>query len=481
MTAAIHLPLVALVGRPNVGKSTLFNRLVGRRQALVSDEPGVTRDRLSTEVQLNGHVFEVVDTGGVAFSDADLLLARVRLQTQVAIEAADLVVLVVDARTGLTAADEEMARLLRRAGKPTVVVGNKLDTPGTQPQALGELYALGFDAVFPLSAEHGHGLGELVETVIEATKPPRQGVVEAARSPLTVGPDAPDTAPEADDGAPVNANAAADWTQQPIRVAVVGRPNVGKSSLINRVLGEERLLATDVPGTTRDSVEAVVHRHGQQFELVDTAGIRRRRAIDTKLERVSVLMARRAIQQADVVLVVLDATARPSAQDARIATLADEAGKGVVLVANKWDAPDNPEWRRNFPKALRVDLPFLEYAEIQTVSAKTGRGVNDLFRAIRDAQAARHRRIGTGELNRFFKEVVEHHPPPIQRGHRPRLYYVTQPMVRPPTFIFAATETAYIDTTYVRYLRNALRERYGFQGTPLWIKFRQRGRKKSGK
>ncbi len=462
-------PTVALVGRPNVGKSSLFNRLVGRRQALVHDLPGVTRDRMFGEARVAGRLLRLVDTGGFDTGD-DPIMSQVRGQTQLAIEEADLVVLVLDAQSGALPDDEEIAGLLRRAHKPTIAVANKVDVPEHELQ-VADLYRLGIDPLMPVSAEHGRGIGELVEALVERLDPPHVEEHDAAEAPLLVGEEA--SVEESAEAPPTRI----EWDGGPIRVAVVGRPNAGKSSLINRLLGEERHLATDVPGTTRDAVDSAFEQGGQHYVFTDTAGIRRKRAIAERLERFSVMMAMRALDGADVAVVVLDATQAPSDQDARIISLAAERGKGVVLAANKWDLI-SAEAGEAFQRDVERQLGFASYAPLERTSAKSGRGLIQLLDRVVIVQKERHRRVATGELNRFFREVVEHTPPPTQGGRRPKLYFVSQPLVRPPTFIFTAGNAEIIRDSYTRYLVNSLRKRYGFVGTPVWVKYRKRGKQK---
>lgn len=483
-----RMPVVALVGRPNVGKSTLFNRWVGRRASIVDDHPGVTRDRLVAEAELEpGHI-RLIDTGGLDADPDDPFLTRMRAQTQLAVDEADVVVLVIDAVAGIGPGDTFAADVLRRSNKPVVLVANKLDTPRHEATHLPAVHELGIDPVIATSAEHGWGMDGLVEAVTERLEALGLRPWEAPDDDVA-DPDAPgldealdtdgDTHEDTDGGESAEAcadEAGIEWTGGPIRVAVVGRPNVGKSSLINALLGEDRLLATDIAGTTRDAVDVTLEREGQTFVFVDTAGLRRKRSIAERLEQFSVIAALRSVDRADVVVVVLDGSARPSDQDARIAAIAHEKGKGVVVVANKWDRVENPEWSRGFPKAVRLDLSFVDYAPLHLVSAKTGRGLKRLLPSVIAVQRERHRRIGTGALNRFFEAVVEHSPPRPYRGKRARLYYATQPMVRPPTFVFTAANPNHVPTTYARYLRNALRERFGFSGTPIWLKFRGRGK-----
>ncbi len=457
------LPLVALVGRPNVGKSTLFNRLVGRRTALVFDEPGVTRDRIFGDARIGDGKVRIVDTGGLTCaSDDDVTQVGMREQTQLAIEEADLVLLVVDAHAGVTPADAEVAMLLRQSHKATIVLANKVDTSSRECLA-AEFWQLGFDAVWPVSAEHGRGF-EALEADIEARlELPAYVEVETDQAPLPVSEK---------EALPEGAVSRVEWNGKPIAVAVIGRPNAGKSSLINRLLGEERLVASEIAGTTRDPIDTPLERNGQEYLFIDTAGVRRKRSITRKLEQFAVVAAFNSIDRADVVLMVLDGATRPSDQDARIAAMAHDKGKGLLLVVNKWDLAENPDWRTGYVEALRQQMPFADYAPMVRLSAKTGKNVETLFKHVIAAQQERHRRVGTGELNRFFREVVGSHPPPIRGGKRPQLYFVSQPLVRPPTFVFASNRADDLHFSYVRYLQNALRRKYGFDGSPIWLKFR---------
>ncbi len=454
------LPTVALVGRPNVGKSTLFNRLVGERAALVDDRPGVTRDRLFGEMRHAGRVVRVVDTGGLETRPEDDIMARVREQTQLAIEEADLVLLILDSAAGLQPADREIAQLLRRAGKPAIAVANKCDVV-EHDERLADLYGLGMDPV-AVSAEHGRGVGELAERLVGDLDAPAEE--DAGDAPIPVE----EVEPEEGQATRI------EWKGGAIRVAVIGRPNAGKSSLVNQLLGEARVLESEVPGTTRDAIDSDLEKDGQAFVLVDTAGIRRKRSIADRLEKFSVMVALRSLERADVALVLLDASLSPSEHDAKVVAMAHERGKGVILVANKWDLIAGEQAGRERVLDARHRLPFADYAPLFRVSAKTGRGVGRLLPAVVEAQRERHKRVGTSELNRFFEAVVFSHPPPVRKGRRPRLYYVSQPLVRPPTFIFAASHPERIAASYRRYLSNHLRERYGFRGTPIWIKMRSR-------
>ncbi|MEE8408955.1 MAG: ribosome biogenesis GTPase Der [Myxococcota bacterium] len=464
----VRLPTVALVGRPNVGKSTLFNRMVGKRAALVGDKPGVTRDRLFGEMKNDGRILRVVDTGGFDVDPADDMVAAIVKQTQLAIDEADLVVLVLDVVAGLRPADREIAKHLRRAGKKTVVVANKSDEP-QHDEGVADLYGLGFDSIVPVSAEHGRGVGELCDLVCQQLDPPEEVLFDRERQQLPVDGDLDQ-----------EGTTRVEWSGGPIRVAVIGRPNAGKSSLVNKLLGEERMLATPIPGTTRDAIDAELEVDGQHFVLIDTAGIRRRRSIAEQLERFSVMIAMRSLDTADVAVILLDATTKPADQDAKVAAMAHDRGKGVIVLVNKWDLVGSTEEGTDLVADVRHRLPFLDHSPLIRVSAKTGRGIDKILPAVVAAQRERHRRVGTAELNRFFSSVVEHHSPPIRRGRRARLYYVSQPLVRPPTFVFTASRVDAIPGSYSRYLMGALRERYGFEGTPIWIKFRGRG-KSAGK
>lgn len=457
-----RLPLIALVGRPNVGKSTLFNRLVRKRIALVDDQPGVTRDRLIGEVRFEGKIAHVVDTGGLDAQATDTVMMGVRAQTRQAIDEADAVVLVLDAQVGLTASDREVIDVLRKSGKLKFAIANKVDVDSHTART-AEFAELGLETIYPVSAEHDRGTEPLLDALFAAIDAPKEPD-DTEQAPIEVSTDDDEGSPE-----PTRI----EWRGGPIRVAVIGRPNAGKSSLINRMLGEDRLLATDVAGTTRDAVDIGLEHNGQQFVFVDTAGMRRKRSVDDKLEKWSVSMAVRTLDSADVAVLLLDGSLEPSEQDARIATLAHERGKGLVIVANKWDLAKNEEWRKNFDEAVLREMPFSTYASVLKVSAKTGRAVDTVFDAVVDAQRERHKRVTTGELNRFFAAVVDRHPPPVQNGRRTRLYFVTQPLVRPPTFIFSASRPDDLHFSYQRFLQNQLRERYGFHGTPIWLKFRR--------
>ncbi len=459
MRAGSKLPLVAVVGRPNVGKSTLYNRIVGGRPALVEDVAGVTRDRRYGEAEWAGKRFEVVDTGGL---DPDapkgVIQSGIHRQAGRALDEADVVVFVTDAREGLTATDSEVADKLRRAGHPVVLVANKVDGPAQEP-FVGELYALGLGDVLAVSATHGRGAAELLDAI------------------LALLPDAPDA--NALDEA---AEAAAATDGGPIRIAFVGRPNAGKSSLVNRILGEERVLVHDMPGTTTDPVDTPFSFDGRDFVLVDTAGIRKKARIEEATEKISVSMALGQIKRADVAALVIDANEGPSDQDAKIAGEIDQQGTAVMILVNKVDQLGTGKSADQAERALREKikdtLQFLPWAPIRFVSAKTGAGVTDALACAARAAAEHSRRISTSELNKFFAEVCETHPPPTYRGRAVRIHYIMQPATKPPTFILWANKPEFVHHAYRRYLSNQLREKFGFEGTPLRIITRRKGEKK---
>ncbi len=506
-------PLVALVGRPNVGKSTLFNRMIGARKALVTNRPGVTRDRMFGECAHEGYLMRVVDTGGLDDDKDDPLLKEMLVQTQLAIDEADVVVLVLDGAGGLLPADREVATRLRRSGVTTVAAVNKADVVAHDERAL-EFYELGFD-VLNISAEHGRHFGELLDYVfakVDAPKlpddddefpelgeavPDEDGMEEGLLGRGEHVPDDNDTSDINEDdtydadaatrtarpkrGAvqnegPLVPETTCLWPGGPIRVAVIGRPNVGKSSFVNHMLGEERMVSSPVAGTTRDSVDSLVKTEEGEFILVDTAGIRRRKSIADRLEKFSVMAALRTVDRADVVVMVLDATERPSEQDLRVVTVAHDRGKGIIILGNKWDLIENPEWRDGYPKAIEMDLAVVGYAPFFRVSAKTGRGMHRVLGAIVAAQKQRYSRVSTSVLNRFVDEALIRQPLNYYKGKRAQIFYASQPMVAPPTFVFASRNADHISGAYRRYLSNKLRERFGFEATPLWLKFRDRER-----
>jgi len=433
---------VAIVGRPNVGKSTLFNRLIGRRKAMVDDMPGVTRDRNYGNVDRFEVPFILVDTGGFEPETKDRLLQQMREQSRLAMNEADVILFVMDGREGLTPADMEVAEMLRRAEKPVFYVVNKVD--GERHEAfMADFYALGADEVFPISAEHNRGIGEMMEAVV-ATLPHR-------------------------------GRAATD--DEVTKIAVVGRPNVGKSSLVNRLLGFERVVANPVPGTTRDSVDTCFTCKGKRYLLIDTAGIRRKGKTTEKIEKYSVMDSLRSIERADVALIVLDASQGVTEQDEKIAGYVYEAGRACIFVVNKWDAleKDNSTIGR-FVDSIRTEFKYLPFAPIVFVSALTGQRMGKVMDEVTDVMVQYSRRVTTSELNRVFSDAVENHHAPLSQGRRVKFYYATQVGTKPPTFVIFTNRPDGIHFSYERYLANRFRDAFGFAGTPLRLMFKGRER-----
>lgn len=427
------MPLVAIVGRPNVGKSTLFNRMLGHRKAIVDDMPGVTRDRNYGIVEKYDVPFTLIDTGGFEPVTEDRLLQQMREQSQLAIEEADVILFLMDGREGLTPADREVADMLRRVQKPVFYVVNKVDGEKIE-EAASEFYALGVDNLFTISAEHNRGIGDLMDEVVKAF--PRGGK---------------DEVPE-------------DVT----KIAVIGRPNVGKSSIVNRLLGFERVVANPTPGTTRDSVDTYFTCNKKRFLLIDTAGIRRKGRVSQKLEKYSVVDALRSIERADVVLIVVNAEEGVTEQDAKIAGYAFEAGRACIMVVNKWDTLEKEtSTLGKFVDRIRMDFKFLSFAPIVFISALTGQRIHRVMEEVENVFEHYSKRVSTSELNRVFSEATIAHPPPIYMGRRIKLYYATQVSAKPPTFMIFCNRPDGIHFSYERYLINKLREAFGFSGTPL--------------
>lgn len=440
--------MVSLIGRPNVGKSSLFNRLVGGRPALVEDEPGVTRDRRYGMCTWQHARFRLVDTGGLD-PGAGGILGAMRAQTLRAVDEADVLVFVVDVKEGITPVDKDVGRLLRRTGKPVLLAANKVDSSHREA-ATADAYGLGYGTVFPLSASHGRGVGDLLDAVVSV-----------------LGPRATTTAPGADEAA-----------AELIRIAFVGKPNVGKSSLVNRLLGEDRVLVHDQPGTTRDPIDTPFRLGGRDFVLVDTAGLRRRRSVDTLTEAVAAKMARDQLARADVAALVIDAQTGATAEDARLGSLIEESGRGAVIVLNKGDLVRRASIDTR-TVATREELRFLAYAPLVVTSAVTGRGVTGIVEEAARIFGQWSRRVPTAELNKHFEEMVTRRPPPAgPAGRHVRLYYITQADVSPPTFYVSTNEPAAVGFPYRRYLANQLRAVYGFDGSPLRIVLRAHRRKK---
>jgi GTP-binding protein len=434
-------PTVAIVGRPNVGKSTLFNRLVGGRRALVRDTPGVTRDRLHGACEFGGWRGTIVDTGGLDPGARETLTAQVRAQILAAIAEADALLFVVDARDGVTALDLEVAAVLRRVAKPVWTVANKVDTAAGE-SLLGDIHRLGLAPVVPVSAEHGRGVAELLELL-------------AARLPASASMPEPSAV-------------------TPVRIAVVGRPNVGKSSLVNAIAGQERVVVHDEPGTTRDAVDTLVTVGERPYLLVDTAGMRRKGRTVEALDKLAAVMARRSLERADLALVVLDGQDGATAQDAHIAGYADDAGRAVILVVNKWDLVSGADRAPALVRTLRERLPFLAHAPVVFTSARLGTGIPLLFETVARVAADYAREISTGELNRVLNAATTRRPPAGVRGKTLRVFYATQTGTRPPTFLLFVNDPNALHFSYERYLVSALRDAFGFAGCPVRIRVRRR-------
>jgi GTP-binding protein len=425
-----------------VGKSTLFNRLTQSRQAIVEDFPGVTRDRLYADTDWNGRQFTLVDTGGIVLDkEGDTIEAHVTRQAELAIKEADVIVFVCDVTHGVTASDQEVAEKLRRVNKPVLLAVNKVENLKREEEA-AEFWSLGLMNLITVSAEHGMGTGDLLDAVVENLPGPKNE-------------------DEEDEGL--------------IRVAVIGRPNVGKSSLVNAILGEERVIVSAVAGTTRDAIDVLVERDGDRFLLVDTAGMRRRGKVEFGVEKYSVMRALRAVERATVVLMVIDAEDNVTDQDQKIAGYANEQGKAVIVVVNKWDLVEKDDRTMDkFKEKVKVRLAFMDYALIAFLSAKTHARVTKLLPLIKQAAAAHTRRITTGELNNLIREAYALNPPPSDKGRRLKIYFATQPATAPPTFIFFVNDKDLLHFSYKRYLENKLRETYDFEGTPVRLFFRMR-------
>ena len=430
------LPLIAIVGRPNVGKSTVFNRLIGQRRSIVTDEPGITRDRIYGNVSWHGRSYEIVDTGGIIPGEESEIPQRILEQAQVAIESASLVFLVVDGRTSITAPDQELAALLRRTGKPVFLVVNKIDSE-KQTADLSDFYGLGLDHVFPISAEHGRGITELLDEVAISIPAPEETEEDATGE---------------------------------IRVSIIGRPNVGKSTLLNKLVGEERAMVSPIAGTTRDAVDSLIRHDGLTVRFIDTAGIRRKGKTELKAEKLSVVMARRHLERSDVAILVIDGVEGVTALDAHIGGYAHEAGRSVILAVNKWDAVTKTHRvTADYEKEIREKLKFLSFAPIVFISAKTGQRVERLYRTIEDVHKARFVRIPTRDLNDFLRQEV------LARGGLPadtKIRYISQVKVNPPTFVMFSNKTRKLHFSFERFIENRIRERFPFPGTPIIIRQR---------
>ena len=439
------LPIVAIVGRPNVGKSTLFNKLTGSRMSIVDDTPGVTRDRIYGECEWLGHTFLLVDTGGIEPFSEDVILSQMRRQAQLAIDSADVIILVTDIRTGVVATDTEVAQMLLKSSKPIVLCVNKCDAVGDTPAEFYEFYNLGLGDPIAVSSVHGHGTGDLLDEVLRHL------------------PDAP--AETEDD--------------ERIHVAVIGKPNVGKSSLVNAICGEQRMIVSDIAGTTRDATDTEVENEHGKFVFIDTAGLRRKSRVDTAIEKYSVIRARMAVERAEVCVIMIDATEGFTEQDSKVAGIAHDQGKACIIAVNKWDAVEKDgKTMDSYRKKLMDDFSFMSYAPIIFISAKTGQRLDRLFELIKFVNDQNTMRIKTGRLNEILAAATTRVQPPTDKGRRLKIYYMTQTSTRPPTFVCFVNRKDLFHYSYQRYLDNQIREVFGLEGTPTrWI-IREREQKK---
>lgn len=434
---------VAIVGRPNVGKSTLFNKLTGSRISIVDDTPGVTRDRIYGDCEWLGHKFLLIDTGGIEPYSDDVILKQMRAQADIAIETADVIIFVTDVTTGILAADSEVASMLQKSGKPIVLCVNKCDSIGAPPAEFYEFYNLGLGDPFAVSSVHGHGTGDLLDEVIKYLP---------------------------------NENTNDEENDEIIHVAVIGKPNVGKSSLINRICGENRAIVSDIAGTTRDTTDTFVENAFGKFNFIDTAGIRRKSKVTEAIERFSVIRARSAVERANVCVIMIDAVEGFTEQDSKIAGIALEAGKACIIAVNKWDAVEkDSDTMKNYKKKLSTDFSFMSYAPVLFISAKTGQRLDKLFDLIAFVHSQNSMRISTGKLNEVLAEATSRVQPPTDKGKRLRIYYMTQASTRPPTFVFFVNNSELFHFSYQRYLENQIREVFGLDGTPVRFIIRERG------
>lgn len=440
-------PIVAIVGRPNVGKSTLFNKLIGKRLSIVDDTPGVTRDRIYGECEWENRIFSLVDTGGIEPMSQDVILSQMRIQAQIAIDGADAIIMVTDVRSGVVATDQEVAVMLKKSGRPIVLAVNKCDSLGDPPPDFYEFYNLGLGDPIAVSSVHGHGTGDLLDRVLRLL---------------------PDEAGDEDEG-------------QEIKVAIIGKPNVGKSSLVNKISGQERCIVSNIAGTTRDAIDtAIENRHGK-FMLIDTAGLRRHSKVykmDDQIERYSIIRAQMAIERSDVCVIMIDATEGFTEQDSKVAGLAHEAGKGCVIAVNKWDAVEKDDkTMQEYRRKLEADFAFMPYVSFVFISAHTGQRIDRLFELIQHAASSNAMRITTGTLNDILAQATARVQPPTDKGKRLKIYYMTQASTKPPTFICFVNDAELFHFSYQRYLENRIRDTFGLEGTPVRFIIRERGEK----
>ncbi len=435
---------MAIVGRPNVGKSTFFNAIAGERISIVKDTPGITRDRIYADVSWLDQTFTLIDTGGIEPDSQDVILSQMRSQAQIAIDTADVILFMVDVKQGLVDADDKVADMLRRSKKPVLLVVNKVDSYEKQQMDVYEFYNLGMGDPYPVSAANKQGFGDLLDAVLEHL--PSNGNVDE------------------DDDRP--------------RIAIVGKPNVGKSSIINRLLGEERLIVSDIAGTTRDAVDATVKYNGREYIFIDTAGLRRKNKIKEELEHFMIVRTVAAVERADIVIVVIDATEGVTEQDAKIAGIAHERGKGVIIAVNKWDAVEKDDkTSKEFEKKIRTTLSFMPYAQLVFISAATGQRLVKLYEMIDMVEQSASLRVATGVLNEIVAQATVLQQPPSDKGKRLRIYYTTQVSVKPPTFVIFVNDSELFHFSYRRYIENQIRETFGFKGTPLRLIIRERKEK----
>jgi GTPase len=498
------LPTIAIVGRPNVGKSTLFNRIIRKRRAIVGDEPGITRDRLYGEAEWNGRLLRIVDTGGIIPDDPELIPAEIFRQARVAFDEADAIIMVIDGRTELASPDIDLARLLQRSGKPLFLAVNKMDTAEMETR-IYEFHKLGIRELFPVSAEHSNGVADLLDAVVAAlparettaedteeaedTKGSKRKRAREAKESEAAFFDSPDS--------PVSPESSVvDAPVSETKIAIIGRPNVGKSTLLNALTNSTRAIVSPIPGTTRDAVDELVERpDGSKFRFIDTAGIRRKGKTHLMAEKLSVIMARKHLEEADIALVVIDATEGVTAIDANIAGYAHESGRSVIIVINKWDlliaagnqglpasntkgqrVPQRPADRKLYEEQIRRTLKFLNYAPIVFISAVTGHNIDKVYQQLEIVARERRKRITTGEMNRFLAKV-DFERASVPMSKRVRIYYMTQAAVSPPTFLLFTDRAVKLHFSYERFLENQIRDAFGFIGTPIWIKNRPKNRK----
>ena len=436
-------PIVAVVGRPNVGKSTFFNRIVGKRIAIVEDTPGVTRDRIYSEAEWNGIYFDFIDTGGIEPDSKDVILSQMREQAQMAMDMADVILFLVDGKEGLTSADEEVANMLRRTGKKVILLVNKIDSPNKVPDNFYDFYQLGIGDPIPISAANMTNLGDVLDEIVSAF---------------------PEESPSEDEDA--------------VKVAIIGKPNVGKSSLVNALLDENRVIVSDIAGTTRDSIDTPFEHEGERYILIDTAGIRRKSKVNEDIERFSVIRAVASIERCDVCLLMIDAAEGLTEQDKKIAGVAHEAGKGIIVVVNKWDLVEKEtNTMRDFTKKLQSELLFMSYAPIIYISALKKQRLPQIMETVQKVQERRSFRVPTGQLNSLVSDAMQMNPPPSDKGKRLKIYYAAQIGTKPPLFSFSINNRELMHFSYARYLENRIRDAFDFEGTSIKFVYREKGDK----